>query len=170
MGGPIDMEWNGCESIGCQIHYVTLNFNLTQDLNMLNLGFSQSNLKKKKHISGMGRLIDMKRKRWESQDVGPTMWPRTLTLTLDFHGQILEELYLRNGWTDWHATKGMRVNRMLDPLCNLELRDSKLFTSLWVPPTHGPWSLWVPLHRKGVTWLMFLIIRNISMHPQDAHS
>ena len=44
-----------------------------------------------------------------------------LTLTLDFQGKILKMLYLRNGRADWHGTKGMRVDRMLDPHCNIEL-------------------------------------------------
>ena len=30
-----------------------------------------------------------------------------LTLTLDFQGQILKMLYLRNGRVDWHGTKRM---------------------------------------------------------------
>ena len=30
-----------------------------------------------------------------------------LTLTLDFQGQILKMLYLRNGRADWRRTKGM---------------------------------------------------------------
>ena len=38
-----------------------------------------------------------------------------LTLTLDFQGQILKMLYLRNWRADWHGTKGMWVDRMLDP-------------------------------------------------------
>ena len=42
-----------------------------------------------------------------------------LTLTLDFQGQILKMLYLRNGRADWHGTKGMWVGRMLDPHCDL---------------------------------------------------
>ena len=41
-----------------------------------------------------------------------------LTLTLDFQGQILKMLYLRNGRADWHGTKGMRVDSMLHPLCD----------------------------------------------------
>ena len=44
-----------------------------------------------------------------------------LTLTLDFQGQILKMLYLRNGRADWHRTKGMWVDRMLDPHCVFEL-------------------------------------------------
>ena len=39
MGGPIDMEPKGCELIGCYTHIVTLNFDLTHDLD---LGFSRS--------------------------------------------------------------------------------------------------------------------------------
>ena len=52
------------------------------------------------------------------------------TLTLDFQGQILEMLYLRNGRADWHRAKGMWVNRMLDPHCDFEL---------WPHP--WPWPL-----------------------------
>ena len=55
--------------------------------------------------------------------------PGHLTLTLDFQGQILNMLYLRNGRADRHETKGMSVDRMLDPYCDFEL---------W----HHPWP-WV---------------------------
>ena len=44
-----------------------------------------------------------------------------MTLTLDFQGQILKMLYLRNGRADWHGTKGMWVDRILDPHCDFEL-------------------------------------------------
>ena len=40
MGWPIDMEWKGCESIGCYTHFVTLNVHFTHDLD---LRFSRSN-------------------------------------------------------------------------------------------------------------------------------
>ena len=53
-----------------------------------------------------------------------------LTLTVDFQGQILKMLYLRNGRADWHAMKGMWVDRMLDPHCDFEL---------WPHP--WPWPL-----------------------------
>ena len=43
-----------------------------------------------------------------------------LTLTLDFQGQILKIVYLRNGRADWHWTKGMRVDSMLHPLCDFQ--------------------------------------------------
>ena len=41
MGGQIDMERKGCESIKCQTHIATSNFDLTHDLN---LGFSRLNI------------------------------------------------------------------------------------------------------------------------------
>ena len=44
-----------------------------------------------------------------------------LTLTLDFQGQILKMMYLRNGRANWHGTKGMWIDRMLDPHCDFEL-------------------------------------------------
>ena len=43
MGGPIDTERKGCESIGCWTHVVIFNFPLTHDLD---LGFSRSNFEK----------------------------------------------------------------------------------------------------------------------------
>ena len=43
-----------------------------------------------------------------------------MTLTLYFQGQILKMLYLRNGMADWLGTKGMWVDRMLDPCCDFQ--------------------------------------------------
>ena len=43
-----------------------------------------------------------------------------LTLTLDFQGQILKMLYLRNGRADWHGVKGMSVDRILDPILTMK--------------------------------------------------
>ena len=53
-----------------------------------------------------------------------------LTLTLDFQGQILQMLYLRNGRADWHGTKRMWIDRMLHPHYDFEL---------WPHP--WPWPL-----------------------------
>ena len=53
-----------------------------------------------------------------------------MTLTLDFQGQILKMLYLKNGRANWHGTKGMWVDRMLDPHCDFVL---------W--PHQWPWPL-----------------------------
>ena len=60
-----------------------------------------------------------------------------LTLTLDFQGQIFKMLYFRNGRANWHGTKGMCVDRMLDPHCDFEL---------WPHPY--PW----PLNFKVKFW------------------
>ena len=43
-----------------------------------------------------------------------------LTLPLDFQGQIVKMLYLRNGRGDWHGTKGMWVDTMLHSLCDFQ--------------------------------------------------
>ena len=53
-----------------------------------------------------------------------------LTLTLDFQGQLLKMLYLRNGRADWHGVKGMSVDRILDPHFDFEV---------WPHP--WPWPL-----------------------------
>ena len=53
-----------------------------------------------------------------------------MTLTLDFQGQILKMLYLRNGRADWHGTKEMWADRMLDSHCDLWL---------WPHPWPWPW-------------------------------
>ena len=60
-----------------------------------------------------------------------------MTLTLDFQGQILKMLYLRNGRADWHGTKETWVDRMLDTHCDFEL---------WPHP--WPW----PLNFKVKFW------------------
>ena len=44
-----------------------------------------------------------------------------MTLTLDFQCQILKKTYPRNGMANGHGTKGMWVDRTLDPLCDLEV-------------------------------------------------
>ena len=41
-----------------------------------------------------------------------------MTLTLDFQGQILKMLYLKNGRANWYGMKRMWVDRMLDPHCD----------------------------------------------------
>ena len=115
MGWLIDMEWKECESIGCYTHFVTFNFDLKHDID---LGFARSNFEKVVSQEWDGRLT------WNQRDVGRwnvrlMLWLSTvlspMTLTLDFQGQILKKSYLMNGMADWHGTKGMWVDRMLDP-------------------------------------------------------
>ena len=101
---PIDMEWKGCESIGCWTHVVTFKIHLTHDLE---LGFSMK-------------------------------------------GQILKKLYFRNGMTDWLGTKGMWIDRMLDPCCGFQ--HSPL-------PWPWPWIFKVNILKcciSGMGWLIDL--------------
>ena len=53
-----------------------------------------------------------------------------LTLTSNFQGQILKMWQLSNGRADWHGTKGMWFDMMLDSHCDFEL---------WPHP--WPWPL-----------------------------
>ena len=55
-----------------------------------------------------------------------------MALTLDFQSQILKKSYLRNGMANWHGTKGMWVDRMLDSHCDFKL---------WPHPWPWPWIL-----------------------------
>ena len=81
-------------------------------------------------ITGTVGLINMEWKGYES--IGCYMYYVTmsLTLTLDFHGQIFKKLYHRNKRVDWHGTKRMWVDRMLDPSCDFKL---------WPHPWPWPW-------------------------------
>ena len=65
----IDMELIGCESLGCWTQVVTLNFDLTHDLD---LGFSRSNFNS--HILGMGRSVDLEWKTYELDAMLDAQW------------------------------------------------------------------------------------------------
>ena len=86
MGWPIDMEWKGCESIGCYTHFVTLNVHFTHDLD---LRFSRSNFENAVSQEWEGRLTWNERD-LSRQNVGPMLWlsmfTSSMTLTLDFQG------------------------------------------------------------------------------------
>ena len=120
MGWPTDMERKGCESIECYTHFVTFNFDLNHDLDF---GFSRSNFEKVVSQEWDGRLT-WNEKNVSRYNVGPMLWLSTfaspMTLTLDFQGQIMKMLYLRNGVIDWLGTKGMWVDRMFDPCCDFK--------------------------------------------------
>ena len=125
MGGPIDMERKGCESIESRNYFVTLIYGLDLDLDLwpwpwiFNVKFS------KIRIPEMGRPIDMDRK--ECGSIG--RWAQSVTLNFDlthdldlgFSRSNFERVYIRNGRVDWHGTKGLWVDRISDPQCNLEL-------------------------------------------------
>ena len=82
----------------------------------------------------MGWPIDMERKGWESIEC----WTHVVTfnvhlthdLDLGFSRSNFKNLYLRNGMADWHGTKGMWVDRMLDSHCDFKL---------WPHPWPRPW-------------------------------
>ena len=116
MGWPIDMELKGWESMKCWTHAVTFNVHLTHDLY---LRFSRSNFENAVSQEWEGRLTWNERD-VSRQNVGLMLWlsmfTSSITLSLDFQGQILKKSYLRNGMADWHGTKGMWINRVLHPL------------------------------------------------------
>ena len=86
---------------------------------------------------------------WSSMELSrPVVVPNHghLTLTLDFQGQILKMLYLRNGRVDWHGTKGMSVDRMLHPFCDFQRSPH---------PWPWPWIFKVKFwksHISGMGW------------------
>ena len=130
MGWPIDMELKGCESIECWTHAVTFNVHLTHNLDLV---FSRSNFEKVISQEWEGRLTWNERD-LSRQNVGPMLWlsmfTSSMTLTLDFQGQILKKSCLRNGMADWHGTKAMWVDRMLNSHCDF---------ILWPHPWLSPW-------------------------------
>ena len=65
-----------------------------------------------------------------------------MTLILDFQGQIMKMVYLRNGMADWHGAKGMWVDRMLHPLCDFQL---------WPQPWPWPWIFKVKFWKNRIS-------------------
>ena len=122
LGGSVDMEWKEWELIGCWTHYVTLNCDLDK-------------FWKKIHIPGIGWPIDMKRKECECMGCWTYYVTLNFTLTHDHDLDLLfsmsnVEIAVSQGWEgQWngHETKGMWVDRMLDPLYDLEL-----WSWLWI--------------------------------------
>ena len=80
MGWPIDMEWEGCESIECWTHVVTFNIHHTHDLD---LRFSRSNFWKC-FISGMGWLNDLDFKGYESIEC----WTHVMTFNVHLNHDL----------------------------------------------------------------------------------
>ena len=84
------------------------------------------------------------------KNVAPILWlsmsMSPMTLTLDFQGQILKMFYLRNPRADWHGTKRIWVDRMLNPLCDFQL---------WPQPWLWPWIFTVKFGKtrmSGMGW------------------
>ena len=55
-----------------------------------------------------------------------------MTLTLDFEGHVLKNLYHSNKRADWYGTKRMWVDRMLDSSCDFKP---------WPHPWPSPWII-----------------------------
>ena len=110
----------------------------------LTLDFSRSNFENAVSQEWEGRLTWNKRD-WSRQNFGPmlslSMFTSSMTLTLDFQGQILKKSNLRNGMADWHGTKGMWVDRMLDSHCDFKL---------WPHPWPWPWIFKVKYCNLGM--------------------
>ena len=76
-----------------------------------------------------------------------------MTLTLDFQGQILKMLYLRNGMADWHGMKAMWIDRMLHPLCDFQHSPH---------PWPWPWIFEVKFwksHISGMGWPIYMELK-----------
>ena len=83
MGGPINTERKGYESIGYYAYFVTFSYDL-------DLGFSRSKFETDVSKEWEGRLTYSERD-VSRQDVRPTLWLWTvtspMTVTFDFQGQ-----------------------------------------------------------------------------------
>ena len=110
----------------------------------LTLDFSRSNFENAVSQEWEGRLTWNKRD-LSRQNFGPMLWlsmfTSSMTLTLDFQGQILKKSNLRNGMADWHGTKGMWVDRMLHSHCDFKL---------WPHPWPWPWIFKVKYCNLGM--------------------
>ena len=148
-------DWHGTK--GMWIHRMLhplcdFQLSLTHDLD---LGFSRSN-----YISGMGWPIDMERKGCESIGCYTHFvtfnFPSPMTLTLDFQGQILKKSHLMNGMADWPGTKGMWVDRMLDPCCDFQCSPLPwpwpwILRSNFEKVVSEEWDSWLTWNEKDVS-------------------
>ena len=117
MGGSIDMERKGCQSIGYWTHYVTLSFDLE-------LGFSRSNFEKWLTRNGS----DVSRIRcwthYATLNLASTMTSHRIFDFSRSNFKIVVHVF-QNGWPDWYETKGIWSDRtmvtMSDLTCDLDL-------------------------------------------------
>ena len=79
----------------------------------------------KSRNSGMGCPIHVERNGCESTEcrthVMAFNFISLMNLTLNFQCEILKYLYPKKVTGDWHGTKGIRVDKVLSLLCDLEL-------------------------------------------------
>ena len=109
MVGPIDVKRKGSAPVWYWVWNVTLNFDLTHDLDLGCIKVKSQN----SCISGIVGVIDVI---WKGSELigywaNCMTLPLTtlMTLTLEFQGQSLKSPYLRNRIADWHGTKRMWV-------------------------------------------------------------
>ena len=92
MGGSINMEEKGCESIGCWTHNVTFSYTWPW-IFMVKFW--------KKRIPGIGGKLSWTKGMWVNRKSDLLydfeFLSSSMTLTFDFEGYILEKLYLKKG-------------------------------------------------------------------------
>ena len=120
MGGSINMDRKGCESIGRWTHYVTLSYDLDH-------GFSRLIFEKLYPCSGVADWHGTKCM-WVNRKSVPLCdfelwshpWPWPWIFKVNFKKNML---YLRNfnGRVDWHGKKWVSVSKTLNPVCGLEI-------------------------------------------------
>ena len=135
--GWIDMEPKGCESVGCWTQVVTLNFDLTHDLD---LGFPRSNFDS--HILRMGRSIDLEWKRcdwdtmldaqWASSFLGHSawqiQWPSNGSMCNSYSFQPVGP-WMGYSFTDLGAEG---CCRSLNTLFKIRMRPIQHFHQIWI--------------------------------------
>ena len=77
-----------------------------------------------------------------------------MTLILDFQGELLKMLYLRNGRSYWRGTKWMWVDRMQDSHCDFKL---------WPHPWRWPWEGWLTWNERDVSYMWCWMHNGIDM-------
>ena len=128
--GEIATKQKANISIDLKTSNVTIRFDLGHDLD---LEFSRSNMEL---AISMPKIVRSPRneKRTLQLNSRPQMWPSdltlALTLTLNFHGQIWNLLYLNQKWSDCHETKSKHIDL-----------NSRSQIWHWVWPWPWPWYL-----------------------------
>ena len=108
--GPIATKRNASISIDLKTSNVTIRFDLCHDFD---LEFSRSNAKL---AISLPEIVGLPRNEKHTHQLNfrPQMWPSdltlTMTLTLNFQGQIWNLLYLNQKWSDCHEIKSKHID------------------------------------------------------------
>ena len=103
---------------------MTIEFDLGHDLD---LEFSRSNIEFAVSQPKMVRLPQNEKQAYRLNS-RPQMWPSSLTLTLNFQGQIWYLLYLSQKWSDCHKTKSKHIDWTL----GLKSCDHRVWPWPWI--------------------------------------